>query len=40
MNHYVETGKILGKGTNDLESYSLKDKGLIKIRNFINLSGR
>ena len=27
MDHYVETGKILGKGTNDLESYSLKDKG-------------
>ena len=27
MDHYVETGKILGKGTNELEGFSLKDKG-------------
>ena len=27
MEHYVETGEILGKGTNNLEGYSLRDKG-------------
>jgi ferredoxin len=27
MEHYVETGEILGKGTDDLEGYTLPDKG-------------
>lgn len=27
MEHYVETGEILGKGTHNLEGYSLEDKG-------------
>ncbi|MCI0440321.1 MAG: hypothetical protein L0177_14495, partial [Chloroflexi bacterium] len=27
MEHYVETGEILGKGTDNLEAYSLRDKG-------------
>jgi len=27
MEHYVETGEILGKGTENLEGYSLDDKG-------------
>ena len=27
MEHYVETGAILGKGTDNLEGYALKDKG-------------
>ena len=27
MEHYVETGKVLGKGTENLEGYSLRDKG-------------
>ena len=27
MEHYVETGDVLGKGSDDLESYSLGDKG-------------
>jgi hypothetical protein len=27
MEHYVETGKILGKGTDNLEGYTLPDKG-------------
>ena len=27
MEHYVETGEVLGKGTDDLEGYDLKDKG-------------
>lgn len=27
MDHYVETGQVLGKGTHDLEGYTLGDKG-------------
>ncbi len=27
MEHYVETGQVLGKGTDNLESYTLPDKG-------------
>ena len=27
MEHYVETGEILGKGTSDLEGYSMRGKG-------------
>jgi ferredoxin len=27
MEHYVETGEILGKGTDSLEGYTLHDKG-------------
>ncbi len=27
MEHYVETGEVLGKGTDDLEGYALSDKG-------------
>ena len=27
MDHYVETGEILGKGTDDLEGFDLKGKG-------------
>ena len=27
MEHYVETGKVLGKGTEELEGYDLRDKG-------------
>ena len=27
MEHYAETGQVLGKGTHDLEGYSLEDKG-------------
>lgn len=27
MEHYVETGEVLGKGTENLEGYSLEDKG-------------
>jgi ferredoxin len=27
MEHYVETGQILGKGTDSLEGYTLHDKG-------------
>jgi len=30
MQHYVETGEILGKGTDNLESYTLPDKGFYK----------
>ena len=30
MRHYVETGEILGKGTDNLESYTLPDKGYYK----------
>jgi hypothetical protein len=27
MEHYVETGEVLGKGTDNLEGYTLHDKG-------------
>jgi hypothetical protein len=27
MEHYVETGEVLGKGTDSLEGYTLQDKG-------------
>ncbi|MCH7641952.1 MAG: hypothetical protein IIC30_01610 [Chloroflexi bacterium] len=27
MEHYVETGKVLGKGTDNLEGFTLRDKG-------------
>ena len=27
MEHYAETGQVLGKGTHDLEGYNLEDKG-------------
>jgi hypothetical protein len=27
MEHYAETGQVLGKGTHDLEGYSLEGKG-------------
>ena len=27
MEHYVETGEVLGKGTDNLEGYELRDKG-------------
>ena len=27
MNHYIETGEVLGKGSEELEGYSLHDKG-------------
>ena len=27
MSHYVETGEVLGKGTDELEGYTLHDKG-------------
>jgi ferredoxin len=27
MEHYVETGEVLGKGTHNLEGYTLEDKG-------------
>ena len=27
MEHYVETGEVLGKGTDNLEGYTLRDKG-------------
>ena len=27
MEHYVETGEVLGKGTDNLEGYTLEDKG-------------
>ena len=29
MEHYVETGEILGKGTDNLEGYTLPDKGYL-----------
>ena len=28
--HYVETGEVLGKGTDDLESYELENKGYFR----------
>ena len=30
MEHYIETGEVLGKGTDDLESYELENKGYFK----------
>ena len=27
LNHYAETGQVLGKGTHDLEGYTLPDRG-------------
>ena len=30
MDHYIETGEVLGKGTENLEGYSLPDKGYFK----------
>ena len=27
MEHYAETGQVLGKGTHDLEGFTLEDKG-------------
>lgn len=27
MEHYVATGEVLGKGTDNLEGYSIRDKG-------------
>jgi hypothetical protein len=27
MQHYVDTGEVLGKGTDNLEGYELRDKG-------------
>ena len=27
MEHYVETGEVLGKGTENLEGFTLRDKG-------------
>ena len=30
MEHYIETGEVLGKGTDNLEGYSLPDKGYFK----------
>ena len=30
MEHYVETGKVLGKGTDNLEAYELPGKGYFK----------
>ena len=27
MEHYVETGEVLGKGTDNLEGFELRDKG-------------
>ena len=30
MDHYVQTGEVLGKGTSNLEGYSLPDKGYFK----------
>jgi len=27
MEHYGETGEVLGKGTHNLEGYELRDKG-------------
>ena len=27
MEHYIETGEVMGKGTEELEGYSLRDKG-------------
>ena len=30
MEHYVETGEVLGKGTDDLESYELENKGYFR----------
>jgi hypothetical protein len=44
MEYYVETGKILGKGTDSLEGYTLLDKGYFGPgqlpsfdRNFFNM---
>ena len=30
MNHYIETGNVLGKGTDNLEGYTLPDKGYFR----------
>ena len=30
MDHYVETGEVLGKGTSNLEGYTLPDKGYFR----------
>ncbi|MCI0822309.1 MAG: hypothetical protein J4N34_02650, partial [Chloroflexi bacterium] len=30
MEHYIETGEVLGKGTANLEGYELPDKGYFK----------
>jgi epoxyqueuosine reductase len=30
MEHYIETGEVLGKGTDNLEGYELQDKGYFK----------
>ena len=32
MEHYIETGKVLGKGTENLEGYSLPGKGYFGLR--------
>ncbi len=31
MEHYVETGNVLGKGTDGLEGYELRDKGYFGV---------
>ena len=30
MSHYIETAEVLGKGTENLEGYTLEDKGYFK----------
>ena len=32
MEHYIETGEVLGKGTDNLEGYTLPDKGYFRTR--------
>ena len=31
MNHYIETGNVLGKGSDNLEGYELPDKGYFRV---------
>ena len=31
MEHYIETGEVLGKGTPNLENYELGDKGYFRV---------
>ena len=31
MEHYIETGDVLGKGTENLEGYELPDKGYFEV---------
>ena len=37
MEHYAETGQVLGKGTHDLEGYTIEDKGYFRPRRVAGL---